>query len=71
MVEVTPADPPTWSPCRAMATYANALLAERAGPGARLGGARAGPRPAAAGSPWVEADAWSTLGLMGSRERPQ
>ncbi|MGH3158174.1 MAG: helix-turn-helix transcriptional regulator, partial [Streptosporangiaceae bacterium] len=65
-IDAMPADPPSWERARAMATYANVLLAtddEQAEDQAEcaLEVARA------AGAPWVEADALVTLGLVSER----
>jgi DNA-binding CsgD family transcriptional regulator len=65
-IDAMPADPPTWERARAMATYANVLLAtddEQAREQAEcaLEVARA------AGAPWVEADSLVTLGQVSER----
>lgn len=61
-------DPPTWQRARAIATYANVLLAvgedDSAGEWAERG--RAAARAAAA--PWLEADSLVSLGLLSQRE---
>ncbi len=66
-VEDSPADPPTWWHARAIATYAYTLLIEDsalAGEWAEKAAAAA----RAAGSPWVEADALVTMGLLSNRD---
>jgi len=66
-IDVLPADPPTWERARAIATYANALLA--AEDRAAAGWAERGLAAArAARSASVEADSLVTLGLLGHRE---
>jgi DNA-binding NarL/FixJ family response regulator len=65
-IDALPPEPPTWERARAMATYANVLLAtddERAREQAEC--ARAAAR--AADAPWVEADALVTLGMVSER----
>ena len=72
-IDAMPAEPPTWERARAMATYANVLLAtdderareddERAREQAECALAAA----RAAGAPWVEADALVTLGMVSER----
>ncbi|HEY2443020.1 MAG TPA: AAA family ATPase [Streptosporangiaceae bacterium] len=65
-IEAMPAEPPTWERARAMATYANVLLAtddERAREQAQCARTVA----QAAGAPWVEADALVTLGQVSER----
>jgi DNA-binding CsgD family transcriptional regulator len=67
-VSLLPEEPPTWQRARAIATYANVLLAVgedgRAGKWAERG--RAAARAAAA--PWLEADSLVSLGLLSQRE---
>ncbi len=65
-IEAMPAEPPTWERARAMATYANVLLAtddDQAREQAEC--ARTVAREA--GAPWVEADALVTLGQVSER----
>jgi DNA-binding NarL/FixJ family response regulator len=65
-IEAMPAEPPTWERARAMATYANVLLAtddDEAREQAEC--ARTVAREA--GAPWVEADALVTLGQVSER----
>jgi DNA-binding CsgD family transcriptional regulator len=67
-VEASPADPPTWYHARAVSTYAHALLGEPDSGPAWEWAERAVTAAQAAGSPWVEADALSTLGYLFNRE---
>jgi DNA-binding NarL/FixJ family response regulator len=65
-IDAMPAEPPTWERARAMATYANVLLAtddDQAREQAEC--ARTVARTA--GAPWVEADALVTLGQVSER----
>ena len=66
-VDTLPPDPPTWEHARALATHARALLSfsDVEAVTARAGQARAAAQ--AAGAPWVEADALTTLGLISER----
>jgi len=67
-VEATPADPPTWQYARALTTYAYALLMEEDFSVARDWAQRGIAAARAADAPWVEADAFVTLGFMSNRE---
>jgi len=67
-VEATPADPPTWQYARALTTYAWALLMEEDFSVARDWAQRGIAAARAADAPWVEADAFVTLGFMSNRE---
>ncbi|MGD0558458.1 MAG: LuxR C-terminal-related transcriptional regulator [Streptosporangiaceae bacterium] len=67
VVEVTPADPPTWYRARSMATLANALLLQNEQGQALDWADRARTAAREAGSSWVEADALATLGMLMSR----
>jgi DNA-binding NarL/FixJ family response regulator len=66
-IDVTPAEPPTWEHARAIATYANTLLAG-ADDSAREWAERGLAAARAADAPWVEADALVTLGMLSTRE---
>jgi DNA-binding CsgD family transcriptional regulator len=67
-VDATPADPPTWQYARALTTYAYALLMEEDFSVARDWAQRGIAAARAADAPWVEADAFVTLGFMSNRE---
>jgi DNA-binding CsgD family transcriptional regulator len=66
-IGVLPADPPTWERARAIATYANALLAAE-DPAAAEWAERGRAAARAARAPSVEADSLVTLGLLGHRQ---
>ena len=66
-IDVLPADPPTWERARAIATYANALLAAE-DPAAADWAERGRAAARAAHSRSVEADSLVTLGLLGHRQ---
>ena len=66
-IDALPADPPTWERARAIATYANTLLAAE-DPAAAEWAERGRAAARAAGSPSVEADSLVTLGLLGHRQ---
>ena len=66
-IDALPADPPTWERARAIATYANALLAAE-DPAAAEWAERGRAAARAAGSRSVEADSLVTLGLLGHRQ---
>jgi DNA-binding NarL/FixJ family response regulator len=65
-IESMPAEPPTWERARAMATYANVLLATDDDQ-AREQAECARTVAKEAGAPWVEADALVTLGQVSER----
>jgi DNA-binding CsgD family transcriptional regulator len=66
-IDVLPADPPTWERARAIATYANTLLAAE-DPAAADWAERGLAAARAAHSRSVEADSLVTLGLLGHRQ---
>jgi DNA-binding CsgD family transcriptional regulator len=66
-IDALPADPPTWERARAIATYANTLLAAE-DPAAAEWAERGRAAARAAGSPSVEADSLVTLGLLSHRQ---
>jgi len=66
-IDVLPADPPTWERARAIATYANTLLAAE-DPAAADWAERGRAAARAAHSRSVEADSLVTLGLLGHRQ---
>ncbi len=66
-IDALPADPPTWERARAIATYANTLLAAE-DPAAADWAERGRAAARAAGSPSVEADSLVTLGLLSHRQ---
>jgi DNA-binding CsgD family transcriptional regulator len=68
-VDLLPEDPPTWERARAIATYANAILAVDKDDRAAAEWAERGRRAArAAGAPWLEADSLVSLGLLSQRD---
>jgi DNA-binding CsgD family transcriptional regulator/tetratricopeptide (TPR) repeat protein len=66
-VDVLPADPPTWERAGALATHARALLAMADPEPARIRAEEADAAAAAAGAPWLQADALSTLAALQER----
>jgi len=66
-VDLLPAQPPTWERARALATHARTLLSlPHTGP-VRIRAEEAVAAASAAGAPWVEADALTTLGSVHER----
>jgi DNA-binding NarL/FixJ family response regulator len=66
-VDVLAADPPTWERARALATHARTLLTCADSEPARARAMEADAAASAAGAPWVQADALTTLSAV--RER--
>jgi DNA-binding CsgD family transcriptional regulator len=66
-VDVLPADPPTWERAGALATHARTLLSLADTEPARLRAEEAEGAAAAAGSPWLQADALTTLSAVHER----
>jgi len=67
VVELTPADPPTWYRARALATLAIALYVQNDAGQALDWADRARSAAREADSPWVEADTLVTLGMLMNR----
>ena len=66
-VDTLPPDPPTWEHAIALATHARALLSFSDLEAVRARAEQARTAAEAAGAPWVEADALTTLGLLSER----
>jgi DNA-binding CsgD family transcriptional regulator len=60
-VDLMPPEPPTWERARALATHARTLLAYADTEPARIKAEEAEVAASAAGAPWVQADALTTL----------
>jgi hypothetical protein len=66
-VDVLPAEPPTWERAGALATHARSLLTMTDPGPARIRAEEADAAAAAAGAPWLQADALSTLAAIQER----
>jgi DNA-binding CsgD family transcriptional regulator len=66
-VDVLPAEPPTWERAGALATHARALLTHSDTEPARIRAEEADAAASAAGAPWLQADALSTLSAVSER----
>ncbi len=66
-VDVLPAEPPTWERAGALATQARTLLSYADTEPARIRAEEADAAASAAGAPWLQADALSTLSAVHER----
>jgi DNA-binding CsgD family transcriptional regulator len=66
-VSLLPAQPPTWERARALATHARTLLSRTDTEPARIRAEEADAAASAAGAPWVQADALTTLSSVHER----